>query len=72
VSVSNLRFEELARDVEATLQQKKAISPGVIQALAKLRERSRFFFGLLPPGDGRSAFTNRDAFLEKIVTIMTP
>ena len=26
VSVSNLRFEELARDIEATLQQKKAIS----------------------------------------------
>src|SRR5580765_6741762 len=64
-SVSNLRFEELARDIEATLQQKKAIWPGVIQALAKLRERSRFFFGLLPPGEGRSAFTNRDGFLEK-------
>jgi ATP-dependent DNA helicase DinG len=65
VSVSNLRFEELARDVEATLQQKKAISPGIIQALARLRERSRFFFGLLPPGEGRSAFTNREEFLEQ-------
>ncbi len=65
VSVSNLRFEELARDIEATLQQKKAISPGIIQALARLRERSRFFFGLLPPGDGRSAFTGREEFLEK-------
>jgi ATP-dependent DNA helicase DinG len=65
VSVSNLRFEELARDIETTLQQKKAISPGVIQALARLRERSRFFFGLLPPGEGRSAFAARDAFLEK-------
>jgi ATP-dependent DNA helicase DinG len=65
VSVSNLRFEELARDVEATLQQKKAISPGVIQALARMRERSRFFFGLLPPGEGRSAFTGREEFLEK-------
>ena len=30
-----------------------------------MRERSRFFFGLLPPGEGRSAFTNRDGFLEK-------
>ncbi|HET9839041.1 MAG TPA: ATP-dependent DNA helicase [Candidatus Angelobacter sp.] len=65
VSVSNLRFEELARDIETTLQQKKAISPGVIQALARLRERSRFFFGLLPPGEGRSAFAARDEFLEK-------
>jgi len=65
VSVSNLRFEELARDIESTLQQKKAISPGVIQAVARLRERSRFFFGLLPPGEGRSAFTAREEFLEK-------
>ena len=65
VSVSNLRFEELARDIEATLQHKKAISPGVIQALARLRERSRFFFSLLPAGEGRSAFTNREEFLEQ-------
>src|SRR5262249_60594454 len=30
VSVSNLRFEDLARDIETTLQQKKAISPGIL------------------------------------------
>lgn len=65
VSVSNLRFEELARDVEVTLQQKKAISPGLLQALASLRERSRFFFSVLPCKDGRMAFTTRDQFLEK-------
>ncbi len=65
ISVSNLRFEELARDIEATLQQKKAISPGLLQALAKLRERARFFFGLLPAGQGRAAFANREEFLEK-------
>jgi ATP-dependent DNA helicase DinG len=65
VSVSNQRFEELARDIEATLQQKKAISPGVLQAVGRLRERSRFFFGLLPPGTGRAAFADREEFLEK-------
>src|SRR5882724_5454094 len=65
ISVSNLRFEELARDIEATLQQKKAISAGLLQALAKLRERARFFFGLLPAGQGRAAFANREKFLEK-------
>src|ERR1700720_2691915 len=59
VSVSNGRVEELARDIEATLQQKKALSPALIQGLARLRERSRFFFGLLPPGEGRSAFESR-------------
>ncbi len=65
VSVSNLRFEELARDIEVTLQQKKVISPGLIQALAALRERSRFFFGLLPYREGRAAFTAREEFLEQ-------
>jgi len=44
VSVSNFRIEELARDVESTLQHKQSISPGLLQALARLRERSRFFF----------------------------
>jgi ATP-dependent DNA helicase DinG len=65
VSVSNLHFEELARDMEATLQQKQASSPGLLQALGKLRERARFFFGLLPAVEGRSAFRDREGFLVK-------
>jgi ATP-dependent DNA helicase DinG len=65
VSVSNLRFEELARDIESTLQQKQSMSPGLLQALAKLRERARFFFGLLPQGEGRFAFSHREQFLVK-------
>jgi len=65
VSVSNLRFEELARDIQINLQQKQVISPGLLQALARLRERARFFFGVLPAGQGRFAFENRDQFLEK-------
>jgi len=65
VTVSNLRFEELARDVENTLQQKQAMSAGLLQATARLRERARFFFGLLPVGQGRFAFENRDGFLEE-------
>ena len=65
VSVSNLRFEELARDIESTLQHKQASSPGLLQALARLRERARFFFGLLPQGQGRFAFAQREQFLEK-------
>src|SRR5205807_4843925 len=65
ITVSNLRFEELARDIETTLRQKKATSPGLLQALARLRERSQFFFGLLPSGQGRLAFDNRQEFLEK-------
>ncbi|HET9790360.1 MAG TPA: ATP-dependent DNA helicase [Candidatus Angelobacter sp.] len=65
VSVSNLRFEELARDIEQTLQQKQVMSATLLQGLARLRERSRFFFGLLPAGDGRFAFSNREGFLIK-------
>jgi ATP-dependent DNA helicase DinG len=65
VTVSNLRFEELARDMESTLQQKQASTPGLLQALGRLRERARFFFGLLPQGKGRFAFSQREEFLEK-------
>ena len=65
VSVSNLRFEELARDIEQTLQRKQAMSATLLQGLARLRERARFFFGLLPPGEGRFAFSNREGFLIK-------
>ncbi len=65
VTVSNLRFEELARDIEVTLQQKQAGSAGLLQALARLRERARFFYGLLPANQGRFAFESRDEFLEQ-------
>ena len=65
VSVSNLRFEELARDIETKLQQEKAMRPALIQALARLRERSSFFFSVLPKGQGRFAFTDRPEFLEE-------
>jgi len=65
VSVSNLRFEELARDIESTLQQKQSMSPGLLQALARVREKSRFFFGILPSGEGRFSFSDREEFLIK-------
>jgi ATP-dependent DNA helicase DinG len=65
VSVSNLRLDELARDVEITLRQRKTLPAAVIQACANLRERSQFFFGLIPAGEGRFAFNNRSEFLEE-------
>ncbi|HET7871871.1 MAG TPA: ATP-dependent DNA helicase [Terriglobales bacterium] len=65
VNVSNFRFEELARDMEATLPQKQAMSAGLLQALGRLREKARFFFGLLPAGEGRFAFRDREGFLMK-------
>jgi ATP-dependent DNA helicase DinG len=65
ISVSNLRVENLARDVEASLQHNHMLSASLSGALGSLRERSQFFFSLLPPGDGRFAFDTRREFLEE-------
>jgi len=65
ISVSNLRIEELCRDTEASLQRNHLLSASVLGAVKSLRERSMFFFALLPQGDGRFAFENRREFLEE-------
>jgi len=48
----------------ATLQQKKAISPGLLQALPSC-VNGRDFSSLAACGQGRAAFANREEFLEK-------
>ncbi len=65
ISVSNLRVEDLARDVENSLQHNRMLSASLSGALGSLRERSQFFFSLLPAGDGRFAFETRREFLEE-------
>ncbi len=63
-SVSNLRFDELARDTDVLLRGKQGATsmPALTQ---QLRERARMFFAGLPlTGDGRQPFTNREEFLE--------
>ncbi len=65
ISVSNLRVEELARDVESWLQRNQKMSASLSGAVGSLRDGSQFFFSLLPPGDGRFAFENRREFLEE-------
>ena len=65
ISVSNLRVDDLARDVEASLQHHHLMSASLSGSIASLRERSQFFFSLLPPGDGRFAFEGRREFLEE-------
>jgi ATP-dependent DNA helicase DinG len=68
VNISNLRFEELARDVETLLRAKKALSNGLADAAQQLRERARLFFSVLPESgnaaEGRVPFSDRDGFLE--------
>ena len=65
VSVSNLRVEELARDIEASLTRNKMLSASVMGALKSLRERSQLFFSVLPQGEGRFAFESRREFMEE-------
>ena len=64
LSVSNIRFEELARDTEAMLRGKEG-AENLPAATNQLRERARMFFAGLPmAGDGRQPFTGREEFLE--------
>ena len=65
VSISNLRFDQLVRDVENTLRMKSIASGGAHTAGGALRERSQLFFSLVPAGEGRFAFENRREFLEE-------
>jgi ATP-dependent DNA helicase DinG len=64
LSVSNLRFEELARDIDVLLRGKEG-SAAIPLATQQLRERSRLFFAGLPvESEGRHQFSNREEFLE--------
>jgi ATP-dependent DNA helicase DinG len=64
LSVSNIRFEELARDTDTLLRGKEG-AQNLPAATQQLRERARMFFAGLPmAGDGRQPFTGREEFLE--------
>jgi ATP-dependent DNA helicase DinG len=64
VALSNVRFEELVRDLEATLRARLTLAAGVLSAAQLVRERARMLFGALPQGEGRMPFTGREEFLE--------
>ena len=64
LSVSNLRFEELARDTDTLLRGKEG-AQNLPAATQQLRDRARMFFAGLPmAGDGRQPFNEREEFLE--------
>jgi ATP-dependent DNA helicase DinG len=65
ISVSNLRMDELTRDVEHLLQREKLYTPQMSSAIQSVRERSQLFFSLLPASEGRFAFDSRREFLEE-------
>jgi ATP-dependent DNA helicase DinG len=63
-SLSNVRFEDFARDADVLLRGKEGSSQ-VHLLTQQLRERARRFFAALPhEGDGRHPFSNREEFLE--------
>jgi ATP-dependent DNA helicase DinG len=69
LSVSNLRFEDLARDTEAVLKGRDSLASGAYVAAQQLRDRARMFFAQLPMGgdgrtSGREPFEGREEFLE--------
>src|SRR6266851_3834372 len=65
--ISNFRFEELARDADQTLRLLHLGAPSLLRKTQRIRERSRGFFELFPPRDGRYPFlrNEREAFLEQ-------
>jgi ATP-dependent DNA helicase DinG len=64
LSVSNIRFEELARDIDVLLRGKEGAASLPAQT-QQLRDRARMFFAALPlAADGRHPFNNREEFLE--------
>lgn len=64
LSVSNIRFEELARDTDVLLRGKEGAEK-LPAATQQLRERARMFFAGLPmTADGRQPFESREEFLE--------
>ena len=65
--ISNFRFEELARDADQTLRLLHQATPSLLRKTQRIRERSRGFFELFPPREGRFSFTRneREAFLEQ-------
>ena len=74
IGLSNLRFEDLARDVESLLRAKGELKAEIVTAAQTIRERARMFFAVLPmrlthgdrghSGDARMPFTDREEFLE--------
>jgi ATP-dependent DNA helicase DinG len=65
ITVSDLRVQDLLRDIERMVQQHKLAAPALLAAATRVHERSQVFFSTLPPGEGRFEFQNRGEFLEE-------
>ena len=65
VSLSNLRFQELRRDLAVVSRLKKFGTPELDRILERLEELTLQFFALFGTGDGRAPFLARQEFREE-------
>jgi len=65
ISASSYKVEELARDTESVARLGQFGSRELHRVLDAVRQRAGDLFALLPGGDGRSAFPDRDRFLHR-------
>jgi ATP-dependent DNA helicase DinG len=65
--ISNFRFEELARDADQMMRLTHTAPPALLRRTQRIREKSRSFFDMFPPKEGRFPFSRqeREAFLEQ-------
>jgi ATP-dependent DNA helicase DinG len=63
ISVSNVQFQHLVRDISDISRQKMFATPELDRSLIQLGERVEFFFQSFPL-EGRHAFTSHEEFLE--------
>lgn len=65
--ISNFRFEELARDADQMMRLLHLGTPSLMRRTQRIREKSRSFFDMFPPKEGRFPFSRqeREAFLEE-------
>jgi ATP-dependent DNA helicase DinG len=65
VSVSNLQFTDLRRDITSILRQKNAGSAEMDRILEMAEIEAERFFALFPGAEGRAVFRDQQGFLER-------
>ncbi|MBE0657956.1 MAG: ATP-dependent DNA helicase [Bryobacteraceae bacterium] len=65
VSISSLQVDDLRRDILATARRKDFLSTQLDHILITLLDHSDRFFALFPQQDGRTSFTQHQAFLRQ-------
>ena len=65
VSISSLQVDDLRRDILATARRKDFLSTQLDHILITLIDHSDRFFALFPQQDGRTSFTQHQAFLRQ-------